>query len=473
MSGEAFKIDDTIAAISTAYGPAGIGIIRISGPKAAEVADRVFQSKKGNTLEQQETYRVTYGYIKDSEGQMLDEALALTMWAPHSFTGENIVELQCHGGTVVLKKVLDLLLAAGARLAEPGEFSKRAFLNGRLDLSQAEAIMDVINAKTETALKAATNNLQGRLAREIKECRQEILEVIAYLEADIDFPEEDIERLNQEEILSRLHQTAEKIKKILQTFRSGRIIREGLKTVLIGKPNVGKSSLLNTILQAKRAIVTDIPGTTRDTIEEYYNLGGIPLVLIDTAGIRQTEDLVEKLGVARTKDVSKKADLILYLLDLTTGITAEDADFLQELPPEKVLVLVNKVDLMAREADGKQREQQDQAIRQQLPGYRVLFISATEKIGINELEEAIQELFFSQGLEIKDEAFLANIRHKRALDAALEAVESARQGVLTGTPADFLSIDLQAALTSLGEITGETVDEEIIHQIFAQFCLGK
>jgi tRNA modification GTPase len=470
MSGEAFQIDDTIAAISTAYGPAGIGIIRISGPNAAEVADRVFQSKKGITLEQQDTYRVTYGYIKDRNGQMLDEALALTMWAPHSFTGENIVELQCHGGAVVLKKVLDLLLAAGARLAEPGEFSKRAFLNGRLDLSQAEAIMDVINAKTETALQAATNNLQGRLAREIKECRQEILELIAYLEADIDFPEEDIERLHQEEFLSRLQKTAEKIKRILQTFRSGRIIREGLKTVLIGKPNVGKSSLLNTLLQAKRAIVTDIPGTTRDTIEEYYNLGGIPLVLIDTAGIRQTEDLVEKLGVAKTKDMSKEADLILYLLDLTTGLTSEDREFLQELPAEKVLVLVNKVDLMAGETDG---EQQEQALREQLAGYRVLFISATERIGIKELEEAIQNLFFSQGLEIKDEVFLTNIRHKRALDAALEAVESARQGILTATPADFLSIDLQGALTSLGEITGETVDEEIIHQIFAQFCLGK
>lgn len=470
MSGDSYKLDDTIAAISTAYGPAGIGIIRISGFLAAQIADKVFRSKKGIKLQEQDTYRVAYGYIIDKDGSILDEALALTMWAPHSFTGENIVELQCHGGIIALKKALDLLLAEGARLADPGEFSKRAFLNGRLDLSQAEAIMDVINAKTETGLKAAANNLQGFLAQEIKQCRQEILEVIAYLEADIDFPEEDIERLNQTEIQARLYKTGEKIRRILQTFQEGRIVREGLKTVLIGKPNVGKSSLLNTILQAKRAIVTDIPGTTRDTIEEYYNLGGIPLVLVDTAGIRYTEDTVEKMGVEKTREVSKEADLLLYLLDLTTGITAEDEEFLQELPREKVIILVNKIDLWPNEKTGREQEQQ---LRQRLTGFRVLFVSATEKIGINDLEKEIKELFFTQGLEIKNEAFLTNIRHKRALDTALEALESARQGVLAGTPSDFISIDLQNSLASLGEITGETMDDEIINRIFAQFCLGK
>jgi len=460
--------EDTIAAISTAYGPAGIGIIRISGPSAAEIVDKVFQSKKGIKLKEQETYRITYGYIRDKDGGLVDEALALTMWKPHSFTGEDVIELQCHGGMVVLKKLLNLLLAEGARLADPGEFSKRAFLNGRLDLSQAEAIMDLINAKTETAASAAANNLQGLLTLDIKQCRQLILEIIAYLEADIDFPEEDFERLNQSEILQRLEKIVRKIEKILQTFKGGRIMREGLKTALVGQPNVGKSSLLNTILKTKRAIVTEVPGTTRDTIEEYYNLGGIPLVLIDTAGIRVTEDAVEKIGVEKTKDVIKEADLLLYILDLTVGLTAEDEAFLQETPRDKVLILVNKVDLLPSEEQGITTQIQDK-----LAGNRVLFISATEQIGITELEEEIKKLFFSQGLEIKNEAFLTNIRHKRALDLALQALESARQGVRQEIPADFISIDLKNALDYLGEITGETLDEEIINQIFSRFCLGK
>lgn len=461
-------LEDTIAAISTAYGSAGIGVIRISGSAAAEIADKVFQSKKGIKLKEQETYKVTYGYIRDKDGGLVDEVLALTMWKPHSFTGEDVIELQCHGGMVVLKKLLDLLLAEGARLAEPGEFSKRAFLNGRLDLSQAEAIMDLINAKTEMAVSAAANNLQGFLTVAIKECRQLLLEIIAYLEADIDFPEEDFARLNQSEILQRLEKIAEKIKKILQTFKGGRIMREGLKTALIGQPNVGKSSLLNAILKTKRAIVTDVPGTTRDTIEEYYNLGGIPLILVDTAGIRATEDVVEKIGVEKTRDVIRQADLLLYILDLTVGITAEDEAFLQEIPRDKVLILVNKVDLMPGEEQGIAAQ-----IQAKLAGYRVLFISATAQIGITELEEEIKNLFFSQGLEIKDAAFLTNIRHKRALDLALQALESAREGVGQEIPADFISIDLKNALDYLGEITGETLDEEIINQIFSQFCLGK
>ena len=470
MTHASLKYDDTIAAIATAYGAAGIGIIRISGPDAALIADQVFFSKKGHKLKGQETYRVSYGLIKDEKGQAIDEALALNMWAPHSFTGEDVVEIQCHGGAVVLKKVLDLVLAAGARLAEPGEFSKRAFLNGRLDLSQAEAIMDLVNAKTETALTAAANTLQGLLAREIRQCRQELLEVIAYLEADIDFPEEDFERLHQGEILTRLEKIRERIQQLLQTFSSGRIVREGLKTVLIGKPNVGKSSLLNTILKTQRAIVTDVPGTTRDTIEEYYNLGGIPLVLIDTAGIRQTEDVVEKIGVEKTKDVNKEADLLLYLLDSTTGLTGEDREYLKELPKEKTMILANKVDLLA---GGENAEKYEEDLARQLRGYRLLFISATEQLGIEELEKAIKDQFFVHGWENKDQAFLTNIRHKRALDQALKALESGRQGVLEGTPSDLVSVDLQNCLEYLGEITGETLDEEIIDQIFARFCLGK
>jgi len=460
--------EETIAAISTAYGPAGVGIIRISGDEAALLADQVFKSKRGVKIAEQETARIIYGYIREQDGRLVDEALALTMWSPHSFTGEDVVELQCHGGIVVLQKVLEMVLKAGARLAEPGEFSKRAFLNGRLDLAQAEAIMEMINAKTETGVSAAANHLQGVLSQEVGKCRQAILEISAYLEADLDFPEEDLVRLSKEEISSRLTEVAQKISKILQSFTEGRIIREGLKVALIGKPNVGKSSLLNTLLKTKRAIVTDVPGTTRDTIEEYYNLGGIPLLLIDTAGIRESEDIVEKLGVQKTKEIVEQADLIVYILDLSLGITPEDQVFLEKIAAEKVLILGNKIDLMTEEEREIERK-----IKEKLAGYRVLLISATEKIGIQELEEEIKNIFFTEGREIKDEVLLTNVRHKTALEQAQEAIASAQHSIGEGMPSDFVALDLKTVLDFLGEITGETVDEEIINQIFSQFCLGK
>ncbi|NLO76297.1 MAG: tRNA uridine-5-carboxymethylaminomethyl(34) synthesis GTPase MnmE [Clostridia bacterium] len=460
--------DETIAAISTAYGPAGVGIIRISGDEAATIADKVFKSKSGVKIKDQDTYRITYGYIYDQDGQLIDEALALTMRGPFSFTGEDVVELQCHGGIVVLQKVLALALKAGARLAEPGEFSKRAFLNGRLDLAQAEGIMEMINAKTETGVSVAASHLQGRLSEEIKACRQDLLELISFLEADLDFPEEDFERLSNEEILRRLTKVTEKIKNILQSFMKGRIIREGLKVALVGKPNVGKSSLLNTLLKTKRAIVTDIPGTTRDTIEEFYNLGGIPLLLIDTAGIRDSDDLVEKIGVQKTKEIVEQADLVLYIFDLIQGITPEDQAYLSKIPSEKVLILVNKIDLLTDGAETTLRN-----IRERLPQFRVLLISATEQLGIQELEEEIKNIFFTEGWEIKDKAYLTNIRHKTALEKAEQALASAQKTLQTGLPLDLMVIDLKTVLGFLGEITGETVDEEIIDQIFSQFCLGK
>ncbi|MGI6587999.1 MAG: tRNA uridine-5-carboxymethylaminomethyl(34) synthesis GTPase MnmE [Peptococcia bacterium] len=460
--------EETIAAISTAYGPAGVGIIRISGIDAAEIADKVFKSKSGEKIKDKATYRITYGYIFDEEKQLVDEALALTMWRPGSFTGEDVVELQCHGGSMILKKVLELVLKAGARLAEPGEFSKRAFLNGRLDLVQAEAIMEMINAKTETAVSAAASHLQGLLSQEVEKCRKIILEIIAYLEADLDFPEEDFVRLSQEVIIKRLTKVQEKIKKILHSFTSGRIIREGLKVALIGKPNVGKSSLLNTLLKTKRAIVTDVPGTTRDTIEEYYNLGGIPLLLIDTAGIREPEDLVEKIGVQKTKEIIAQADLVLYILDLNLGITPEDQAFLSELSPEKVLILGNKIDLVEEE-----ERNIIEKVKEKLVNYNVLLISATERIGIQELEKEIKNIFFREGWEIKNEVLLTNLRHKTALDKAKQALVSAQHSLLKDLSSDFVIIDLKTSLDFLGEITGETVDDEVINQIFSQFCLGK
>lgn len=460
--------EETIAAISTAYGSAGVGIIRISGDDAATIADKAFKSKSGKKISEQATYRIIYGHILNEEKQFVDEALALTMWAPGSFTGEDVVELQCHGGITVLKKVLEIVLKAGARLAEPGEFSQRAFLNGRLDLVQAEAIIELINAKTETAANVAAKHLQGVLSSEIKKCRQAILELIASLEADLDFPEEDFARLSPEEIDSYLIKVETTMKTMLHSFTSGRIIREGLKVALIGQPNVGKSSLLNTLLKTKRAIVTDVPGTTRDTIEEYYNLGGIPLLLIDTAGIRESEDPVEKIGVQKTKEIVEQADLVLYILDLKSGVTSEDQAFLSQLPTEKVLIVGNKIDLVSGE-EGKIRKK----IKKKLVNYRFLLISATEKIGIQELEKEIKNMFFAEKWEIKDKVFLTNLRHKTALDKALATLASARHSIASGLPSDFILIDLKSCLDFLGEITGETVDEEVINQIFSQFCLGK
>lgn len=459
-------LDDTIAAITTALGASGVGIVRISGPDAAQIADRVFEGKNKIKLRARPKYTISYGTVYDENKTMVDEALALVMWKPHSFTGEDVIELQCHGGTVVLKKVLELILKAGARLAEPGEFSKRAFLNGRLDLAQAESIMDIITAKTETAVKMAMGNLKGDVSKHIKSISGDVLELIAYLEADIDFPEEDFIRLNEEEIMQRLTRIETQIKTILQTYQGGRIIREGLKTALVGRPNAGKSSLLNAFLQEERAIVTDIPGTTRDTIEECYNLGGIPLILIDTAGIRETHDKIERLGVARTKEIVTAADIILYVIDIKEGVKEEDNAFLSGLPQNKVIVLINKIDVY----DNKVTEQK---IRGQLTGYKVLFVSAQESTGIKQLEQVISQLFFENGSINTDELYLTNARQKERIEKALEALTSAKIGLLRHIPTDLIEIDMKQAWIYLGEVTGESVSEDVIDEVFSRFCLGK
>lgn len=458
--------EDTIAAIITAYGHSSVGAVRISGTAAARIADSIFQAGSKELLCRRPTHTVTYGWVVDGKDNKLDEALALTMWAPRSFTGEDVVELQCHGGTIVLRRVLEMALEAGARMAEPGEFSKRAFLNGKMDLSQAEAIVDIIYAKTEAGVRAAANNLQGNVARSVNEIREKMMEIIAYLEAEIDFPEEDFDRMTAAELEQGIEQVGTAIDRILETYRSGRIMREGLKTVLAGRPNVGKSTLLNALLGEKRAIVTDVPGTTRDLIEEYYNLGGIPLVLTDTAGIRAPEDLVEKLGLEKTQEAIEQADLILYIVDISAQLSAEDLEYIKKLPQGKLLVVINKVDLLEGD-DG------DGQVADKLEGYRVAFVSAKEGTGLKELGEEIAAIFFSEGLEISEQPFLSNTRHKDALNKARQAVSAAGESIGRQVPADLISIDLRQAWLSLGEVTGDTLGDDIIDQIFSRFCLGK
>ncbi|MDD2401711.1 MAG: tRNA uridine-5-carboxymethylaminomethyl(34) synthesis GTPase MnmE [Clostridia bacterium] len=458
----------TIAAISTAYGTSGVGIIRISGDDALNIVDTIFRSKKGIKIKDKKTYSITYGHIFDENGITLDEVIILKMLAPHSYTGEDVVEIQCHGGVIVLNTILEVVLNRGAILAEPGEFSKRAFLNGKIDLSQAEAIIDLINAKTKTAMRVASNNLNGMLKYKIDECKKIFIEILADIEADIDFPEEDIERLNNKEILVMIDDLNSKILKLLDTFKNGRIVREGLKTVLIGNTNVGKSSLLNTLLNTNRSIVTDIHGTTRDLIEEYYNMGGIPLILTDTAGIRETDDIVEKIGVEKTKEAIKNADLIIYIFDVMKGICEEDISNLNSLDKSKVIVLANKLDLLNTNSSIKKEE-----INKRLDDYRVLFISATKKIGISELEYEIKDMFFDGKVEINDEATISNIRQKVALEKAHQSLQSASLSISKGLPLNVISIDITNALVNLQEITGEALDENIIDKIFSKFCLGK
>ncbi len=460
-------LNDTIAAIITALGPAGVGIIRISGSEALEIGDRVYKGKK--SLQEVLTHSVNYGHVYDYKNkEVIDEALFLVMHGPHTFTGEDVVEIQCHGGYVVVQKVLELVLRNGARLAEPGEFSKRAFLNGKLDLSQAEAIMDIVNAKTDQSLKVAINQHQGKLSKTINNLRHNLLELLAYIEADIDFPDDDIERLTNEEIKERILSLRERVSTILATAKRGKIIREGLNVVIIGKPNVGKSSLLNALLKENRAIVTDIPGTTRDAIEEFINLGGVPIKIIDTAGIRDTEDLVEKIGVEKAKEFINKADLVLFVLDILTGVTEADRNILNNyLKDVPTIVLVNKSDLKDSNFDIesiKVAVGDDKAILQ---------ISALESEGIDELEKQILELFFSGQIDTSNDELITNVRHVQALTSALDYLESALNSLNLYLPSDFLAIDLKAAWESLGKITGETVEEDLLDQIFSQFCLGK
>ncbi len=458
-------LDDTIAAISTPIGVAGIAIVRVSGKNAVEVVDKVFRNIQGKTLDNAPNHSLLYGHIVGNGGKTVDEVLVSVMRGPHSFTAEDVVEINCHGGVIAVKEVLELILSVGARPAEPGEFSKRAFLNGRVDLAQAEAIIDLINSKTKKSLDVAVRQLKGALSDQIKKATDMLLEVLAFIEAGIDFPEHDIEELSRAKIKEMTEEIFNLLKKLIESSAAGKILREGLKTVIIGKPNVGKSSLLNSLLKENRAIVTDIPGTTRDVIEEVVNIKGIPLVLVDTAGIRETEDIVEKIGVEKSRELFKDADLILLMIDASTGLTEEDKEIISLVKDQNCLIIVNKTDV------GK--DISDREIENYDGKSDVVRLSLLTGEGLEQLEEKIEKIVFAGHVSGSDELLVTNVRHKNALDKAAESVQEVLQALEAGLPTDFLAIDIKAALESLGEITGETLSENLVDQIFSRFCIGK
>lgn len=458
--------EDTIAAIATAIGEGGIGIVRLSGPKALAIADKLFKAASARPVEEQPSHAAAYGHVLDpADGTTVDEVLLLAMRKPRSYTREDVVEIHCHGGPMPLRRILALVLKEGARLAEPGEFTKRAFLSGRLDLSQAEAVIDVIRAKTDTSLRMAVGHLAGAFSGRVQTFRRQILQLIAHLEAAIDFPEEDIEEVTARQVEKEVEQLSADIVRLLATAQTGRILREGLKTVIIGKPNVGKSSLLNTLLGENRAIVTDIPGTTRDIIEEYLNIGGVPLKVVDTAGIRETADAVEKIGVEKALAVVAEADLVLLLLDASAPLADEDKEVMAHLTGRQALVLVNKTDLPAVIDLGE--------VEAFAAGKPVIKISALEGTGVADLEQAILALVYSGRISQGEGAFVSNVRHTHILEQAKTLLEEALATIAAAMPPDCIVVDLRAAWEKLGEIGGETAGEDIIDQIFSQFCIGK
>ena len=457
-------MEKTIAAISTAMSASGIGIVRISGDEAMDVISRIYRSKNGKkNIREVQSHTIHYGFIYDEE-DVVDEVLVMIMRGPHTYTGEDTVEIDCHGGVYAMKKVLETVLKNGAVIAEPGEFTKRAFLNGRLDLSQAEAVMDVIQARNSMALKSSVEQLKGSVQRAVKEIRSRLLYQIAYIESALDDPEHyDLEGYPQE-LAKIVDKEAGEITDLLKTADDGRMIQEGIKTVILGKPNAGKSSLLNFLVGEDRAIVTEIEGTTRDILEEYITLHGITLKIVDTAGIRETQDVVEKIGVTRAREVAKGADLILYVVDSSTVLDENDEEIIEMLKGRKAIVLYNKTDLAPavsiEELEGKL-------------SHPVIPISAKEETGITQLADTIRSMFFSGKISFNDEVYITNARHKEALEEAAESLFMVKRSIEDQMPEDFFSIDLMAAYGSLGKITGEEVGEDLVNEIFSKFCMGK
>ena len=457
-------METTIAAISTAMSASGIGIVRISGEDAMNVIARIYRSKNGRkNIKEVKTHTIHYGYIYDGD-ETVDEVLVMVMRGPKTYTGEDTVEIDCHGGVYAMKRVLETVLKNGAQVAEPGEFTKRAFLNGRLDLSQAEAVMDVIQAKSEVALKSSVQQLKGSVLRAVKEVRGKLLHHIAYIETALDDPEHfDLEGYPQE-LLEVAEEQKKKVQKLLNSADDGKMIQEGIRTVILGKPNAGKSSLLNFMVGEDRAIVTEIAGTTRDTLEEYISLHGISLRIIDTAGIRETEDVVEKIGVVKARQMAEKADLILYVVDSSQPLDENDQEIMELLSGRKSIVIYNKTDLASAVDMGSLKEK---------TGSQVIPVSVVEETGVEELEKAIREMFFQGEISFDDEVYITNARHKAALEEAEKSLEMVTESIEAGMPEDFFSIDLMGAYEALGRILGESLGEDLVNEIFSKFCVGK
>lgn len=457
-------MEDTIAAVATAYGEGGIGIIRISGEEALPILQEIFEFH-GDT----DTFtsrRMTYGKIIDKEkNQIIDEVLAVYMKGPKTYTAEDVVEINCHGSMVSLRKTLALVLRKGARLAEPGEFTKRAFLNGRLDLSQAEAVIDMIRAKTDKSFDVAVSQLEGRLSLKVEEIRQKLLDLLVDITVNIDYPDEDIEEMTYEKLEESIVETQDMIEKLLATSSTGRMIREGIKIAIVGKPNVGKSSLMNGLLKETRAIVTDIPGTTRDTIEEVLSIRNIPVYLVDTAGIRETSDKVEKMGIEKSKEAFNQADFILFLLDGSRPLEEEDLQIMEFLKERKSLVLINKRDL------GEAISIED--ISAKLPASQVIEASLLKGQGITEIEDAVEDLVYGGEIVQKESMMVNNVRHIELLQQAVKSLTDALHMSERREALDFIEVDVKNAYERLGEIIGETVSDDIINEVFARFCLGK
>ena len=457
-------MEDTIAAVATAYGEGGIGIIRISGEEALPILQEIFEFH-GDT----DTFtsrRMTYGKIIDKEkNQIIDEVLAVYMKGPKTYTAEDVVEINCHGSMVSLRKTLALVLRKAARLAEPGEFTKRAFLNGRLDLSQAEAVIDMIRAKTDKSFDVAVSQLEGRLSLKVEEIRQKLLDLLVDITVNIDYPDEDIEEMTYEKLEESIVETQDMIEKLLATSSTGKMIREGIKIAIVGKPNVGKSSLMNGLLKETRAIVTDIPGTTRDTIEEVLSIRNIPVYLVDTAGIRETSDKVEKMGIEKSKEAFNQADFILFLLDGSRSLEEEDLQIMEFLKERKSLVLINKRDL------GEAISIED--ISAKLPASQVIEASLLKGQGITEIEDAVEDLVYGGEIVQKESMMVNNVRHIELLQQAVKSLTDALHMSERREALDFIEVDVKNAYERLGEIIGETVSDDIINEVFARFCLGK
>lgn len=455
---------DTIAAIATAMGNSGIGIVRISGSEAFEVADRIFKIKGGKKkLSDADSHTIHYGFVYDGE-EVIDEVLVMLMRGPRSFTAEDVVEIDCHGGMLVTKRILETVLKAGARLAEPGEFTKRAFLNGRIDLSQAEAVIDVINAKNEYALRSSVGQLRGSVSKKIRELREKILYEIAFIESALDDPEHISLDGYGEKLLSGIESMEKELSKLIRSSSNGRVISEGIRTVILGKPNAGKSSLMNVLVGEDRAIVTDIAGTTRDILEEHIYLQGISLNVVDTAGIRNTEDVVEKIGVERAMDAADEADLIIYVVDASRNLDENDFRIMDFIKERKAVVLLNKSDLEPVVSADEIAEKS---------GHPVIMVSAKEETGIDKLEEEIKSLFYEGEIDFNDQILITNVRHAEALKEAYESIQMVKKSIEDGMPEDFFSIDLMSAYEKLGTIVGESVEDDLVNEIFSKFCMGK